>query len=138
MPLISQGRILYLKDVQLKSKALLRISKHQLNLIQLHNSYQKSSETTSGRSEVVGRSPSDLADLTELKIFSPTLDKSIPPPCSNKKGTKKRNLEVSNPSLKSPSNAKGFPRALPNGNRFGCISHQVNKFNLPCAAHLMR
>lgn len=38
--------------------------------------------TTSGRSEKEeeGRSPSDLADLTELRNFSPTLEKSMVPP----------------------------------------------------------
>ena len=78
---------------------------------------------TSGRSEVEGRRPSDLADLTELKIFSPTLDKSIPPPWDNKNGTKKKTLELSKPSLlKSPLNKKGFPKTVPNGNKFGCIS----------------
>jgi hypothetical protein len=86
---------------------------------------------------VGGKRPRDLAERTELKIFSPTFDKSIPPlspppppppppPCNNKKGTKKNNLELSNPkrtpsSPKSAFNKNGFPNTLPNGNRFGCI-----------------
>lgn len=48
---------------------------------------------TSGRSEVGGRSPRDLADRTELRIFSPTLDKSIPPPRNQKAETMKKILE---------------------------------------------
>lgn len=69
---------------------------------------------TSGRSEGEGRSPRDLADLTELRIFSPTLDKSMPPPWKIKKGSKKKTRELSNPSsLKSSKpllfNINGFP-----------------------------
>ena len=42
----------------------------------------KQVSSTSGRSEKEeeeGRSPRDLADLTELRNFSPTLEKSMPP-----------------------------------------------------------
>lgn len=82
---------------------------------------------TSGRSAVEGKSPSDLAERTELRIFSPTLDKSIPPPWNNKKGTKTKKLGLWKPpsSVKSPFNKKGFPKTVPNGNWFGCISAQI-------------
>ncbi|KAF4360632.1 hypothetical protein G4B88_015784 [Cannabis sativa] len=52
-----------------------------------------------------------------------TLDKSIPPSCDNKKGTKKKTLELSKPSLKSPLNRKGLPKTVPKGNKLGCISN---------------
>lgn len=109
---------------------------------QQHYAQQKAKEggvrggiITSGRSEAEGRRPSDLADLTELKIFSPTLDKSMPspPPWNNRNGSRKKNLEPSNPSLKSPLNRNGFPKALPKGNRLGCISTGIAKIEAPTA-----
>lgn len=74
--------------------------------------------------------PSDLADLTELKIFSPNLDKSISLLCNNKKGTRNKTLELSNPSLRSPLNKNGFTKALPKGNKFGCISNGIAEIKI--------
>lgn len=63
---------------------------------------------TSGRSELEGRKPRDLADLTELRNFSPTFEKSIPPPSPStfpmdpsgdkRSEPKNKNLEISKPS----------------------------------------
>lgn len=104
----------------------------------MHQNDEDTDSFTSGRSEAGGSKPSDLADLTELKIFSPTLDKSIAPPCESKKnGSKKKTLELSipppptptpPPSLKSASKMNGFPSTLPNGNKFGCISVHDHRF----------
>lgn len=89
-------------------------------------------ESTSGRSEEEeeGKSPSDVADFTELRNFSPTLDKSMPSPWDNKRGSKKKTLELSKPpaptSLRSPPlKRKGLPKTEPKGKRLGCISFQI-------------
>lgn len=87
---------------------------------------------TSGRSDVEGRKPMDLAERTELRTFSPTFDKSIPPPQSpappweNRSEPKKKNLESSKPSgfklawLKAIGiNANGDAWKL-----LGCISNR--------------
>ena len=93
---------------------------------------EREESSTSGRSEEEegeGKSPRDVADLTELRNFSPTLDKSMPWPWDNKRGSKKKSLELSNPpppSLRSPPlNRNGLPKTEPNGNRLGCISFQI-------------
>jgi|APAra0007618407_1042631.scaffolds.fasta_scaffold17588_2 hypothetical protein len=89
---------------------------------------------TSGRSEIEGegKRPREVADLTELRNFSPTLDKSMTPvPWDNKKGSKKKTLELSKAapepsSFRSPPPLKrnGLPKTEPNGKkRLGCISH---------------
>ena len=67
---------------------------------------------TSGRSEVGGRSPRDLADRTELRIFSPTLDKSIPPPRNQNTETMKKILE----------NLETLAQIAIAGGRVSCIS----------------
>lgn len=94
-------------------------------------SNQYGEELTSGRSEVEGSRPRERADLTELRIFSPTFEKSIPPPWDSKSGSKKKTREVSNPpSLKSPLNRNGLPRTPPKGNRVGCILARSSEIGL--------
>lgn len=115
-------------------------TKHETHRIAVQQSCIMSktwNSITSGRSEAEGRRPSDLADLTELRIFSPTLDKSISPPWNNKKGTKNKTPGLSKPSLKSPLNKNGFPKTLPKGNRFCCISNGTSKIKR-CETHFRK
>lgn len=96
-----------------------------------HNSPKNKSENrinaqvpTSGRSDGAERMPSDRADRTELRIFSPTLDKSIPPPWNRKSEAKNKTLGPPKPSLlKSSLKEKGFNTGRDNDDESaGCIS----------------
>lgn len=88
---------------------------------------------TSGRSEVEGRRPRDRAERTELRIFSPTLDKSMPPPPPWKKINEVNNktLVPSKPPspLKRPLDANGLSAS--GGDEFDCISIRCTRIEPP-------
>lgn len=67
-------------------------------------------QLTSGRSEAGGRRPRDLAERTELRSFSPTRDRSIPPPWRKSKERNSRGPGLSNSWVgRPPSRNEGIP-----------------------------
>lgn len=95
---------------------------------------------TSGRSEVGGRRPRDRAERTEVRIFSPTLDKSMPPPPPPWKKINEVNSKALVPSkppspLKTPVDENGLSAS--GGGQFDCISIRCTQIK-PRAEHHCR
>lgn len=95
---------------------------------------------TSGRLEVGGRRPRDRAERTEVRIFSPTLDKSMPPPPAPWKKINEVDSKALVPSkppspLKTPVDANGLSAS--GGGQFDCISIRCTQIK-PRAEHHCR